>query len=125
MNHGYALFVKKASRIESLQKLHLLNDEVPFVVEKYIELKKEDYENLASDLTVDRQFIDDNRRLCYIDQNGIWHSIYVHRRGRHEGILIMSEGTDRPVFAAYYDMQMRGAANAETSTLLSEQAYKK
>jgi hypothetical protein len=108
---GRAFFVKRASRIEKLKRLHLLKDEVPFIIEKNIPLGKVDYENFASDLGVERQFIEDNKELCRIEK-GVWHSIYVSRRGENDGILVMSEGTDRPVFTAYYDS---GAANFKTA----------
>jgi hypothetical protein len=102
MDTGHAFFVRKASRVEKLKKLHLLRDEVPFIIEKNIPLGKIDYENFASDLGVERQFLEENKDLCRVEK-GIWHSIYVSRRGDNDGILVMSDGTDRPMFTAFYD----------------------
>lgn len=101
--NGHAFFIGKASRIEKLKVLHLLKQEVPFFVEKRITLPKEEYENFINDLGVERQFIDDHKELCRVDQKGVWHSIFIRRRGRTDGVLVMSRGTDRPLYTAYFD----------------------
>jgi hypothetical protein len=128
MDQGYAFFVNRAPRVEKLKRLHLLKKEVPFIVEKNITLRKEDYENFVSDLGVERQFIDDNKGLCRIEK-GIYHSIFVRRWGKKDGILVMSDRSDRPLFAAYYDFDAdretaADAAGTSDAAQMAERQYR-
>jgi hypothetical protein len=103
-----AFFVRQPFRIENLLCPHLPNQRQPFVIEKTIDLAGIDYENLITDLTVDRRFIEKNKRLCRVDQDGVWHCLLVRQRGKTDGVLIMPEGTDYPKFAAYYPGEEAG-----------------
>lgn len=123
MDQGYAFFVSRASHVEKLKGLHLLKKEVPFIVEKNITLRKEDYENFVSDLGVERQFIDENKGLCRIEK-GIYHSIFVRCWGKKDGILVMSNRTDRPLFAAYYDFDKEDREAADGAAETSEMAQR-
>ena len=67
---GTAFFVKKPSRLNNLLRPHRLEDEVNYEIVKTILLPQIDYENLATDLTVDREYIEQNAHLCGI-QNGV------------------------------------------------------
>lgn len=97
-----AFFVRQPFRMEDLLRPHLLEQRQPFVIEKTIDLAEIDYENLIADLTVDRWFIEENKRLCRVDEQGVWHCLLVRQRAKTDGVLIMPEGTDYPKFAAYY-----------------------
>ena len=55
---GSAYFVKKPSRLCDLLKPHRVEDEVSYEVVRTILLPQIDYENFATDLTVDREFIE-------------------------------------------------------------------
>ena len=67
-----------------------------------IEFSKIDYENFIADLCVDRRFIEENKWLCRIDEDGVWRCLLVRRRGQPDGVLVMPDGTDYPKYAAYY-----------------------
>ena len=97
-----AFFVKQPFGVEDLRRPHRLKQRQPFTIEKTIDLEWIDYENLVTDLTVDRWFIEEYQRLCRIDDDGVWHCLLVRQRGKTDGVLIMPQGTDYPKFAAYY-----------------------
>jgi hypothetical protein len=97
MKDKTAYFVKLPFSIENLKVLHLYNKRKPFIVEKVIELSKIDYENLITDLTVERWYIGKNKGLCFIDEDGVWHCLLMRKRGCQDGVLVMSEGTDYPM----------------------------
>jgi len=80
-------------------------DRKPYIIKARIILKKIDYENFIADMTVSRQFIEDNLPLMYIGEDGVWRCILVQRRGRKGGVLVMSEGKEYPKWAAYLASQ--------------------
>lgn len=96
-----AFFVKLPYTIYDLLGPHHPDAEKPFVIEKTIYISKIDYENFITDLCVDRWFIEQNRRLCHIDENSNWHCILVKRYRSSNGILVMSGGRVFPYWAAY------------------------
>lgn len=96
-----AYFVKLPSRIEDLRVPHPLVQEKPYSIFAEVELKPIDYENFITDLCVDRWFIEENMHLCSVDNNGVRHCVFVHRRNRRDGVLVMSDGCDYPKWAAY------------------------
>lgn len=96
-------FRENPRRISDLRLPHLLSKEVPYVIEHTIALPAIEYENFITDLGVERQFIQDYKASCYIDDQGLWHCILVRRRGIPGGVLVMSGGTDRPQHAAWLD----------------------
>ena len=101
MSNPTAYFVRMPFRIENLWHPHLAESEQPYVVEKTIFLSSIDYENFVTDLCADRWFIEENTHLCVIDDNDIWHCILVKRKKRPDGILVMSDGRNYPLWAAY------------------------
>ena len=100
---GTAFFVSMPFRIEDLQKLHLVTRRKPYTIEKTVRLARIDYENFITDLCTDRWFIEENTDLMYVDQDGVWHCIFIQQRGRLDGVLVMSEGRVFPKWAAYID----------------------
>ncbi len=101
MTMDTAYFVKQPFRIQDLIRLHVYRCRQPFMVEKVVELSKIDFENFITDFTVDRWYIEKNKRLCRIDSKGVWHCILVRRRGWQGGVLVMPDGADYPKYAAY------------------------
>ena len=97
-----AFFVRQPFRMEDLIRPHRLDQRQPFVIEKIIDLARIDFENLITDLCVDRWFIEENKWICRVDKDGVWHCLLVRQRGKTDGVLIMPDGTDYPKFAAYY-----------------------
>lgn len=103
MSERMAFFVKLPFRLEDLRRPHLITDERPYVVEQTIALAEIDYENFVTDMTVERLFIEENRNLCRVHANGIWHCLFIRQRGRPDGVLVMSDGRDYPLWAAYIE----------------------
>ncbi|MGI6497258.1 MAG: hypothetical protein ACOX0U_00175 [Oscillospiraceae bacterium] len=103
MSERTAYFVKLPFRLEDLRRPHLVSAKNPYVIEKTITLAIIDYENFVTDMTVERWFIEENRNLCYVDANGLWHCLLVRRRSSLDGVLVMSDGRDYPLWAAYIE----------------------
>lgn len=101
LNFPTAFFVKLPYTIDDLVMPHRPVTEKPYMVEKTVFLPRIDYENFVTDLCVDRWFIEQNRSLCQIDDDDIWHCILVKRAGSRDGILVMSGGCVFPYWAAY------------------------
>ena len=100
--HNTAFFVKHPFRIEDLKVPHRYEMRKRFAVVKTIELSKIDYDNFIADLCVDRLFIEENKGLCHVNEDGVWLCLLVKQRGRSDGVLVMPDGRDFPKYAAYY-----------------------
>lgn len=96
-----ACFIQYPRTIEDLCKPHFRKQRKPFLIEKYITLKKIDYENFIMDLRVEREYIAKNAYLMKTGEKGIWHCVFVRQKHAKYGILVMSDRTDYPVWAAY------------------------
>jgi hypothetical protein len=84
-----AYFISKPRTYRDLLKPHLPEAEREYEIVKVIELSGIDYENFCEDMLVDREFIEDNAELC---ENGdALRCLLVKQRGKHEGILVVSE----------------------------------
>lgn len=101
-SQGTAFFVKHPFRIEDLKVPHRVEMRKRFTVVGTALLSKIDYENFIADLCVDRPFIEENKELCRVDKDGVWHCLLVQRRGRSDGVLVMPDGRNYPKYAAYY-----------------------
>lgn len=102
MKKNAAFFVSLPFTIKDLKSLHLCNKRKSFLVMKIIELSNIAYINFITDLTVDRWYIENNKALCFIDEDSLWHCLLIRKYRCHEGVLVMSEGKDYPKYAAYY-----------------------
>lgn len=96
-----AHFVSYPYRIEDLKRPYLVTQTKPYIIEKEVVLAKIDYENFITDLCVDREYIEENCSLMKIDDQGIWHCIFVRQKNKNDGILVMSDGTVFPKWCAY------------------------
>ena len=103
-----ALFVKYPFTIEDLRRPHSPTERKPYIIEEEIELAKIDYENLITDLCVDRWFVEKHTDRCIIDNDGVYHCILVVQKGKSNGVLIMSEGEVFPKWAAYFKGEVNG-----------------
>lgn len=74
-----------------------------FVVDKVIELTRLKYEEFAKNLLTDFDFIEDNTDFMYIDTECVLHTILIKEEGKHDGILVESEGYNYARYAAYYE----------------------
>lgn len=102
MKHPTAFFVSLPFTVRDLRRLHPVDQRRPYIVEVTVSLERDEYENLSEDLTQWRQYIEDNMRLCRIDEESVWHCILVQEQGRSDGILLMTDGEEWPKWAAYY-----------------------
>lgn len=98
---GTAYFVKKPSKLSHLVRPHRIEDEVPYEIVRTILLSQMDYENFATDLTVDREYIEKNASLCRI-YDGVWKCLLIQQENAKSGILVMPEDQCWVGFAAYY-----------------------
>ena len=85
--HEMAAFFHRPRRIEELRGLHLVSNEHPFAIIATVELEEIDYENFATDLLADRQYIEDYANLC--ETGTVWRSILVRQYGHADGILVL------------------------------------
>lgn len=96
---GTAFFVVFPRILSDLRKPHLFDTEHPYEIVRTITLNKMDYDNLCADMVADRQFIEDYSELCRTGP--VWKCIFVHQRGREDGILIVPTDGCYVKFAAY------------------------
>ena len=88
------LFQRKAYREEIIP-----NDE--FVVEKVIELENSEFESYLDDILEDKDFIEENIDLMYVDDEDRWHAILVTSKEADFGILVQSEGYSYARYSAH------------------------
>ncbi len=96
---GVAFFVSFPRILSDLRKPHLITSEQPYEIVKTVSLGKMDYENFCSDMIADRQFIEDYADLCCIGP--VWKCLFVHQRGRTDGVLIVPTDGCYVKYAAY------------------------
>lgn len=70
------------------------------VIEKMIELPKEEYLQFGNDLSNDQKFIEENRECMYQEEDGTRHCLLVLGEGLEDGILVESEGASYARLAA-------------------------
>lgn len=101
-----AIFERKASCIDELE----FNNRVDFLkrygtkikVEKEIILPQAEYNAFINDFYSEYSFITENKKLMYIDKDGVWHCILVRSKENPHMILVQSEGYDYARYAAIY-----------------------
>lgn len=98
----HALFVKHPSRIDDLMRIHLPEDQTPFIIVKSVKLTRLDYENFISDLSVERAFLEENSDRCQTQPDGSLTCLFVHQRGRNDGILALPDQDGFVIWAAYW-----------------------
>ena len=77
----------------------LFHDEKAYEIAKTVSLGKIDYDNFCTDMLADRQFIEDYYDLCGVGT--VWKCLFVHQRGRTDGILIVPTDNRYVKYAAY------------------------
>ena len=96
---GSAFFVPFPRVLSDLKKPHLYEAEQPYEIVQTISLGKMDYDNFCTDMIADRQFIEDYSELC--GTGLIWKCLFVHQRGKSDGILVVPTDGCYVKFAAY------------------------
>ena len=100
---GSACFIRHPRTIGDLMQPHLHKHEREYQIVKTIELGKMDYENFITDMLADRQFIEDYADLCCV--GSVWKCLFVHQRGKADGILIVPTDDCYVKYAAYISHQ--------------------
>ena len=100
---GKAYFVSFPRILLDLQKPHLITSEQPYKIVKTVSLGKMDYDNFCSDMVADRQFIEDYADLCCVGP--VWKCLFVHQRGKTDGVLIVPTDGCYVKYAAYISHQ--------------------
>lgn len=85
-----AVFERKTPRLEA-QKC---------VVEKMVELPKQEYRFFCNHLLEEQDFIKENRDLMYVDDEERYHCLLVLEEGGEDGILVEAEGSNYARYAA-------------------------
>lgn len=98
---GTAYFISRPRQLKDLVRPHKIEDEVPYEIEKTICLSRIDYENFATDMTVERVCMEQYAHLCGI-QNGLWKCLLIQQKNADTGILVMPEDQCWIGYAAYY-----------------------
>ena len=96
-----AYFVRTPRTVRDLRRSHLPEQERDCEIAKTIVLSHIAYENFEEDLTVKRQFIEDNASRC--SEGEVWKCLFVHERGHSDGILVMPEEAAFVKWAAYWE----------------------
>ena len=76
---GYAYFIQHPRIVDDLSVLHDVADEQPYEIVKTIRLQAIDFENFITDMTVDRQFIEDYAALCAKGETAIQNAETIDR----------------------------------------------
>jgi hypothetical protein len=100
-----ALFIRKAANLTEI--IGVSGEEKQksaFIIEKVIELSKEEYKHFCNNLLEDYDFIAGNVKLMYVDMDDVRHCLLVKEVGSTYGVLIDSQGYDFPRYAAYYEL---------------------
>ena len=98
-SHGYAYFILHPRIMEDLLVLHDVQDEQPYEIVKEIGLQAIDFDNFAADLTVERQYIEDNAYLC--GKCDVWKVLLIRGRNPGYGVLVLPETNGYVGWAAY------------------------
>jgi len=97
-----AIFRRKAVDISELKtRSDLTRYGNQYVIEKVVELEQAEYDEFANNLLDDRDFIEENKDLMFVDTNDVWHCILVKAKGATDGILVESEGYEYARYTAY------------------------
>ena len=94
-----AYFIKYPRVIDDLKKPHLINQERPYEIVEQLVLAEIDYENFITDMRADRQFIEDAAEFCA--EGDVIKCLYVRRRNKADGILVVPENKSYVKWAAY------------------------
>lgn len=94
-----AYFIKYPRVIDDLKKPHLINQERPYEIVEQLVLAEIDYENFITDMRADRRFIEDAAEFCA--EGDVIKCLYVRRRNKAGGILVVPENKSYVKWAAY------------------------
>lgn len=96
---GTAFFVDFPRILDDLKRPHLIDAERPYEIVETVTLGEMDYGNFCTDMLADRQFIEDCYDLC--STGPVWKCLFVHQRGKKDGVLIVPTDGCYVKYAAY------------------------
>ncbi len=96
---GTAFFEAFPRILPDLKKPFPLEAAQAYEIVATVKLGKMDYDNFCTDMVADRQFIEDYADLC--GTGPVWKCIFVHQRGKKDGVLIVPTDGCYVKFAAY------------------------
>ena len=70
-------------------------------IEKVVELTDEEYERFSQNLTVSSELLSQESDRFRVDEHGIARCLLVMAEGRQDGILVLTEGSDRAMYTAH------------------------
>ena len=70
-------------------------------IEKVVELSSKEFDDFVNDPCAGMDFIEENKDLMLMDQEGQYHCILVLGEDRSDGVLIESEGYDYARYSSY------------------------
>ena len=98
-----AIIVRKVANIKDWHDAVAEYKEMPQAevkVEKTIHLTAAEFDKIANDLFEDCKWVQENKDLMRIDEDGVWHMIALQCKDRNYKILINSEGFSYPRYTA-------------------------
>lgn len=98
---GRAHFLKYPSRIEDLKKPYLLVNQSDYIIVKTITLRKIDYVNFITDLTVERDYLEQSAPFCHVRNDHVLPSLLVRQYGGKDGVLVIPDELGYVILAAY------------------------
>lgn len=92
--------MKQPRILKDLFAIHAVDREHKYEVVKTIVLPLIDYENFITDMTVERQYLEDNAHLC--EEGDIWKCLLIRRANKYDGVLVIPLDQCWVKWAAYY-----------------------
>ncbi|NLW64673.1 MAG: hypothetical protein GXY26_00330 [Clostridiales bacterium] len=97
-----ALFVRRPRVLSDLIGPHHAENRSAYLVKKRINLRPIDYENLITDMLVERDYIEKVAELC-TGNSEVLECLLVSQIDSDEGVLIVPGENGNVRFAAYYE----------------------
>ena len=96
---GRAFFVKQPRTIRDLTAIHATDEERAFEVVRTITLSHIAYENFITDMTVDRQFLEEYASRC--SEGDVWKCLLVKASKALDGVLVIPLNRSWVKWASY------------------------
>ncbi|MBT3273400.1 MAG: hypothetical protein HN368_09610 [Spirochaetales bacterium] len=103
MNTSY--FVRKALNLEEVRNVYYSNNGntkgQQFIVEKVVELSRDDFEKFSDNILNEMDFIRENMGIMYIDKDDVAHCLLVKTLEAEGGYLVDNQGYEYARYIAY------------------------
>lgn len=97
-----ALFVRRPRVLSDLIIPHRVDNRSAYEIKKRINLRPIDYENLITDMLVERNYIEESSELC-TSSSDVLDCLLISQIDSNEGILIVPEENGYVRFAAFLE----------------------